>query len=620
MADYDVGVIGLTSPPSLAVLQSYRPAVSIRNNGIHEALASGILRIYSAGLQVFATELYSAVIAPGATGSALAVDYWTPTEGTYLVIADVTCPLDQVELNNHLAPTKIVVSGAAPPPPPAVPYHAAQHEEGAADELIVDGLHGRLADSQTPLAHKAAHQAGGSDALDVTGLPGILQDGQPIADHHESHEDHGDDELNVEGLAGVLFNKQKPQTHDNAAHDPNYTSVTDFNNHLNDTTKVHEVATNLEQVANKEQADGYPGLDENTRIARARLGQVPMNPTDDMVPRYDGDWGIGIVGEHGSDKHDETVASRTGIDKLVPSGQLGLIGVVPPPAEYVLRADQTWGPGGAAVPHAATHQDGGDDEISIAGLSGVAHDPQTPAAHKSSHQDGGADEISIANLSGKAADAQTPTSHAFSHSHTQPDEININDLYGQPYNAGKANGLAPLGADSLVPPEFLPAGGATANAVYTRLALHSLQVVDQPGDTLVLGALNTGTLIQPNHCLHIIITGYVDPHAEDTFMQLLGKMGQGLIDTWLCSSTCSFPPSPVNGQFFKYDARLYFRLSSVTSFVELCNTATQSRSGDNGSAWDKDVSTSWQWYAHLGAPLLSAHIFSRQAILEPYTA
>jgi hypothetical protein len=224
MADYDVGVISLTSPPSLAVLTSYRPAVSVRNNGIHEALASGILRIYSAGLQIFSTELYSAVIAPGATGSALAVDYWTPTEGTYLVIADVTCPLDQVETNNHLAPTKIIVSGAAPPPPPTVPYHAAQHEEGAADELIVDGLHGRLADAQTPLGHKTAHQAGGSDALDVTGLPGILQDGQPIADHHESHEDHGDDELNVEGLAGVLFNKQKPQTHDNSAHDPNFSA------------------------------------------------------------------------------------------------------------------------------------------------------------------------------------------------------------------------------------------------------------------------------------------------------------------------------------------------------------------------------------------------------------
>jgi hypothetical protein len=56
----------------------------------------------------------------------------------------------------------------------------------------------------------------------VQGLRGILADGQPIADHHETHEDGGGDELNVDNLHGVLYNKQKPQTHGNEAHDPNY--------------------------------------------------------------------------------------------------------------------------------------------------------------------------------------------------------------------------------------------------------------------------------------------------------------------------------------------------------------------------------------------------------------
>lgn len=37
--------------------------------------------------------------------------------------------------------------------------------------------------------------------------------------------------------------------------------------------------------------------------------------------------------------------------------------------------------GGGGGPHAASHGDGGSDEISIAGLSGVAADPQPPAAH-----------------------------------------------------------------------------------------------------------------------------------------------------------------------------------------------------------------------------------------------
>ncbi len=48
--------------------------------------------------------------------------------------------------------------------------------------------------------------------------------------------------------------------------------------------------------------------------------------------------------------------------------------------------------------HAATHQNSGSDEISVAGLSGLLADAQTPTAHAVSHEDGGADEISITDL------------------------------------------------------------------------------------------------------------------------------------------------------------------------------------------------------------------------------
>lgn len=584
MADYDVGVIGLTSPPSLAVLQTYRPAVSVRNYGIHDALASGVLRIYSAGLLAFTSEIYSAVIPPGETRDALAVGYWTPTEGTYLVIADVTCPLDQVESNNHLSPTQVIVSGELPPEPPTVPYHAAQHEEGNADELIVDGLHGRLADAQAALAHKASHQVGGSDLISVDGLTGILATPQPIADHHEEHEDGGGDELYVGGLHGVLADNQPAITHDNARHDPNYASVTELSNHLNDTTAVHAVATNLEQVSRKGDPDGYPELDP--------LGHVPpdqLAPPEASIPGFAlvlsgpeaAAWGPAVPVVHSSGLHDDTVASRTGVDKLVPTEQLAPVTLQTPP-DYVLRVDQTWGPGGAAAAHAATHENGGDDEISIAGLSG------------------------------KAADAQDPTAHGnAAHSVAFEDSA----------NKGAASGYAPLGADSLVPDEYLPAGqGGQPNALYVRYSHNVLQVVDEPGDTLVIATIATGTDIKPAYCMHVTITGYVNPHEENTYLQFLGKMVQELVDTWLCSTTCFFPASPDIGQFFKYEARLYFRLSSVTSFVDLSNNSEQSRGGDNGSAWDKDVWTSWQWYAHLGIPLLTAHIFSKQIIIEPYTA
>jgi hypothetical protein len=56
--------------------------------------------------------------------------------------------------------------------------------------------------------------------------------------------------------------------------------------------------------------------------------------------------------------------------------------------------------------HKTTHQDGGTDEISVAGLSGLLGDAQTPLAHKTTHQDEGTDEISVAGLSGTLADDQ----------------------------------------------------------------------------------------------------------------------------------------------------------------------------------------------------------------------
>jgi hypothetical protein len=53
--------------------------------------------------------------------------------------------------------------------------------------------------------------------------------------------------------------------------------------------------------------------------------------------------------------------------------------------------------------HHTRHEDGGTDEISVTGLSGLLADGQTPLAHKTSHQDGGTDEISIEGLAGTSA-------------------------------------------------------------------------------------------------------------------------------------------------------------------------------------------------------------------------
>jgi hypothetical protein len=63
---------------------------------------------------------------------------------------------------------------------------------------------------------------------------------------------------------------------------------------------------------------------------------------------------------------------------------------------------------GVPSSHASTHQNGGVDEISIAGLSGQAADPQTPLAHASTHVTGGADALVVDNLQGKAISATAP--------------------------------------------------------------------------------------------------------------------------------------------------------------------------------------------------------------------
>ncbi len=56
--------------------------------------------------------------------------------------------------------------------------------------------------------------------------------------------------------------------------------------------------------------------------------------------------------------------------------------------------------------HAPRHEDGGADEISVTGLSGLLADAQTPLTHASTHENGGSDEVDVTDLSGLLADPQ----------------------------------------------------------------------------------------------------------------------------------------------------------------------------------------------------------------------
>lgn len=120
MADYDVEALSLATPPDPSPLRTYTPSIRVRNNGIHAAIASGYVKAYIGGVQVFSSQVLSPQINPGDIGEATAGDDWTPTDmGPVTWFGYVTTERDQVEKNNILAPTTIQVTEPPPPPEPA---------------------------------------------------------------------------------------------------------------------------------------------------------------------------------------------------------------------------------------------------------------------------------------------------------------------------------------------------------------------------------------------------------------------------------------------------------------------------------------------------------------------
>jgi hypothetical protein len=153
---------------------------------------------------------------------------------------------------------------------------------------------------------------------------------------------------------------------------------------------------------------------------------------------------------------------RKGVnDKALPSD----LATGTPDGTKFLRDDGTWQAAGGGGPHAASHQNGGADEISVAGLSGLLADDQTPTAHATDHQNGGSDEINVAGLSGVLADAQTPAAHATDHQSGGSDSIKLDDLAATDDNTDldtstTKHGLCPkLGGGTT---NFLRADGAWA--------------------------------------------------------------------------------------------------------------------------------------------------------------
>ena len=594
MADYDVGVIGLSVPPASAAIQQYRPSVSVRNNGIHPALATGYVRIYSDSKQIANLEVFSGTIDPGQTREAQSVGYWTPPAvGRYLINGYVTCDRDQVENNNNLPPTWIEVTNATPPPSHEVALHAAQHEEGGADELNIDGLQGRTADPQFPTKHgndehddtyidqlaadntvnahdlnPTAHAA--NTGLERTARRGAANGYAPLGTdskvptenlpplgsvaHHATHENNGTDEISVSGLSGLLADPQTP-----TAHAANHGLL------------GSDPLLSAEFTARKGATNGYAGLDSETKVPAVNLGGA-NSPTGSFLAN-DRTWkvptGMAPAAHHASHEKD-------GADQISINGLSGRAADAQPP-----------------LAHVANHQAGGIDLLSVAGLHGVLADKQDPSGHKESHQNGGSDKISIAGLSGLAADAQTPKNHGATHQNNGGDDISIGGLSGIPAAAGvalglatldslgkltqlqipaglqstsekgAANGYAPLDATSKVPTGNLPSSFLSKMYV---LATDVTQHVVTGNTTLTVFDFSIANLLAAgDHIIFRLAGSLVRPTGSAALTFLVRRTHLALnYDTATC--TVQIPPDP-STYGFNHEIRLACRAASIIGFA-----------------------------------------------------
>ena len=175
----------------------------------------------------------------------------------------------------------------------------------------------------------------------------------------------------------------------------------------------------------------------------------------------------------------------------------------------------------ALLVHAARHQNGGADEISVAGLSGLLADDQNPTAHAADHQNGGSDEINVAGLSGELADNQPPKAHAARHQNGGADEISVAGLSGLLADDQNptAHAADHVGADSIQNATVGQKGLATA-AQITMLETHAARHQNGGADEINVAGLS-GELAdaQPPKAhthTHVSTTGRTanDHHAQ----------------------------------------------------------------------------------------------------------
>lgn len=319
------------------------------------------------------------------------------------------------------------------PAAPGIPgAHASTHEDAGGDEIDVTGLSGELADDQPPKAHAASHSDGALDEVTVENLvgasvdistalrpdgaggvafsdvghgdlTGVTSDQHHAQDHAASHDDGAADEVTLENLAtaGAANTVAKSDgagglAMGSVAHSE-VTGVGIDDHHARDHASTH--------------SDG--AADEVTVEDLATAGG------SGTVPISDGAGGLSM-GAPDPAGHDST-HENGGTDEINVGSLSGELADPQPPKA-----------------HAASHKDGGADELDVeefatagaantvaksdgAGglaMGSVAHSEVTSVGiddhhardHAASHSDGGADEVSVEALATAGAANLVPVS------------------------------------------------------------------------------------------------------------------------------------------------------------------------------------------------------------------
>lgn len=191
------------------------------------------------------------------------------------------------------------------------------------------------------------------------------------AGHHASHENGGADEISVAALSGELADDQPPKAHDLGGTKHNADTLANLNAKVSDAT--------LDDSSSPRDPNAHKTSHQNGGSDEINVAGLSGELADPQPAKAHSLGGV----EHNAD----TLAN---LNTKVSDATL----------------DDSGDPRDPNT-HAASHQNGGSDEISVAGLSGELADNQPPKAHASSHEDTGADEISIAGLAGESAELAT---------------------------------------------------------------------------------------------------------------------------------------------------------------------------------------------------------------------